>query len=362
MKKIALLVYDFSKIGGAERVTCTLANELIKYYDVSIISLLHQYGEVPYKIDNRISCTFINENETYRIRKLITKSRKKLRKILKDNKIDILMCNGLYAGVVGAVDAYKSKTKIVYCDHSSIGTQLNDKKATMMRKIASKLSNYTVVLTKMSLKKYIQLFKTPKEKLCNIYNWIDENIYNFTKEYDSESNKIITASRISEEKGIDNLVKVASKLKKLNSNWTWDVYGVGPDFEKIQESIKELKLEKNVFLKGQENNIYKKYPNYGLYVLTSYREGLPLVLLEAKANNLPIVSFDIETGPNEIIKNNVNGYLIKPYDVDEMAKKINELLIDKGKRIEFSKNCKVDLEKFSKDKIIQQWIDLIEKI
>ena len=52
--------------------------------------------------------------------------------------------------------------------------------------------------------------------------------------------------------------------------------------------------------------IYKKS---AIYVLTSLMEGLPMVLLEAKAYRLPIVSFDIETGPDEIVDDGVNGYL-----------------------------------------------------
>ena len=57
-------------------------------------------------------------------------------------------------------------------------------------------------------------------------------------------------------------------------------------------------------------------------VLPSYREGLPLVLLEAAACGLPMISFDIATGPNEIIRDKINGSLIPPYDCEKMADEI----------------------------------------
>lgn len=359
MKKIALLVYDISKIGGAERVSSVIANELVNYYDVQIISMVHRFDDIPYQLDNRIKCTFISGSVNYRLRELVSHSRKKLRKILRSEKIDVMMSMGCYSGFVGAVDAFGLKTKVIFCDHSAIASQLDDKTITLARRISCKLSTHTVVLTLKSYNDYIKMFKVPKRKISQIYNWIDEHVYEYTKPYDNKTNKIITVNRIAEEKGMDLLLEVAKKLKSINNNWTWDIYGDGPDFEKIKRLIKEYGLEKKVFLKGQENEIYKKYSLYSLFVLTSYREGLPLVLLESKANNIPSISFDVETGPSEIIEDSVNGYLIKPFDVDDMVSKINELLNNQNKLLEFSKNCKKDIDKFSKDTILKEWKELI---
>lgn len=362
MKKIALLVYDVSKIGGAERVSCTIANELVNDYDVYIISMIHRFGKIPYDLDKKIHYTFINENINYRLRDLIIHSRKKLRKILKDEKIDVMMSMGVYSGLVGAINAFDLPTKVIFCDHGAIASQIDDKTITMARKISCRLSNHSVLLTDKSYQKYIELFKISKNKLSVIYNWVDDKIFKYVKKYNNNSNKIISVSRIAEEKGIDMLIEVAKILKEKNQNWTWDVYGDGPEMENVKKKLTKLDLDHFVFLKGQENRIYEKYSEYSIFVLTSYREGLPLVLLEAKANNLPLISFDIDTGPNEIIKNNVNGYLINPYDKNEMASKINELLNDKVKRKKFSDNASIDLEKFEKKEIVKKWKHLINKL
>ena len=99
-----------------------------------------------------------------------------------------------------------------------------------------------------------------------------------------------------------------------------------------------------------------------MYVLPSYREGLPLALLEAKANKLPIVSFDIDTGPREIVKNGVNGFLVEKYNKKEMAIKINELLENKELRNDFSEKSYENIKEFEKETIIKQWRELIDKI
>ena len=96
--------------------------------------------------------------------------------------------------------------------------------------------------------------------------------------------------------------------------------------------------------------------------MTSYYEGLPLVLLEAQQYKLPIVSFNCPTGPSEIIRDGVNGFLVDNYDVDGMVEKISELIENEALRKSFSNNTLLDIEKFSKEKIIQQWLDLIEKL
>lgn len=60
--------------------------------------------------------------------------------------------------------------------------------------------------------------------------------------------------------------------------------------------------------------------------MTSRYEGLPLCLIEAMQMNVPCVSFDVKTGPSDIIENNVNGILISSFEIEKMIKEINALL------------------------------------
>ena len=71
-------------------------------------------------------------------------------------------------------------------------------------------------------------------------------------------------------------------------------------FDEIHRKIAEYGLTAQLIQKGNVKDVYKLYNDYAFLVLPSYREGLPLVLLEAKASGLPMVSFDVTTGPKEI--------------------------------------------------------------
>ena len=84
-----------------------------------------------------------------------------------------------------------------------------------------------------------------------------------------------------------------------------------------------------------------------------------MTLLEAKTYKLPIVSFNCLTGPSEIVKNNVNGLLINPENVEAMSDKLNILLKDEEKLKEFSNNAQIDIEKFELKPIIEKWENVL---
>ena len=119
-------------------------------------------------------------------------------------------------------------------------------------------------------------------------------------------------------------------------------------------------LEQNVLLMGANNNIYDVYKDYSFFVLTSRFEGFGMVLLEAKSNNLPTISFDIESGPADIIRDKVDGYLIPPFDIVTMSEKIEHLINNEDTRLYFSKNARGNLNEFSKERIIKQWRNLLD--
>lgn len=99
-----------------------------------------------------------------------------------------------------------------------------------------------------------------------------------------------------------------------------------------------------------------------MYVMTSRNEGFGLVLLEAKNNNLPTISFDVPYGPRTIIEDNISGFLIRPFDINDMASKINLLIEDESLRFSFAKNAKNNMNKFSVDNYSKNWYSIIQSV
>ena len=200
-------------------------------------------------------------------------------------------------------------------------------------------------------------FAVKDSKVISIPNWV-ENSLNLSK-YDIFSKKIITVGRLERVKGYDKLIEVAKIVKMYHPDWKWDIFGNGSMYEELNEKIKKEELEDFLFLKGNTKNIENIYRQYSFFVMTSYYEGLPLVLLEAQMNSLPIISFDCPTGPSEIIDNDENGYLIKCYDVKQMANKIIDLIECEQIRKSFSIKSDKNLKKYSKQEVLKKWNDLI---
>lgn len=104
------------------------------------------------------------------------------------------------------------------------------------------------------------------------------------------------------------------------------------------------------------------YRAASIQVLTSDMEGLPMTLLEGKSHGLPLVAFDIMTGPSDIIDDGVNGCLIAPGDLDAMAQAIAQLMDDPALRQKYSKNAQMGMEKFDKNTILQYWEQLLKEV
>ncbi|MGN1206477.1 MAG: glycosyltransferase [Eubacterium sp.] len=360
MKKIGFVNFDMSVRGGAQQVLYNMALALRKDYEIMIISFIQEKESCAYDLPKDIRYEVILPYKA-RIREVITKAGKPFRTLIKENGLDLVFYIGAYAGLCGGIHGRRLKIPRVFCDHGALLNQWKEIPARIMRTLGSHFTDKTVVLTKQSEDAYYNKFHYKKGRVITIYNWIDERIQKAAMPYDEKNSKILTAGRFSKEKGMDLLVDTAAALSKKTKDFVWEVYGDGDMFAEIKERIQREGLEENVLLMGLTDEMESCYQGHSMYVLTSYREGLPLVLIEAKANALPLVSFDIISGPREIIRDGEDGKLISPYDTEKMAEVIFDLLKKPEERLRLSKNSQSNLENFSKETILSQWKELIEQ-
>lgn len=361
MYKIALINFDMSDTGGAQQVLANMAGEMDRDYELHVISLIQANPQWAYTFSGRVVCETILPYQA-RIRETLKKGRKKLKRYLLENKIELVLYIGAYAGLCGGIMARGVPCRKIFCDHGALMNQWKEFPARMMRTVGSRFSDKTVVLTKQSEEAYYKKFHYKRGRVITIYNWLDAKILRDAGEYNKESAKILTAGRFSHEKGYDLLVRVAKEMDCLRTEWEWDIYGTGDMFSEIQQEIKALGLDEKIHLHGLTDRMSECYCNHALYVMTSYREGLPLVLLEAKANHLPIVSFDIVSGPSEIVTDGEDGILIPPYETRQMAEAIAGLLSDDERRQEMAAKSINRVELFDKEKILKQWKELFEEL
>lgn len=359
MKRICLIDYDMSVLGGVEQVTAALSSALADRYEVHLLSICSK-GEPAYSLDPRVRYAVL-QSEAGRLRSMVVRTRKLLRAYFRENRIDVALLQGTYPGLLAAFTRPGSKTKLIFCDHGALMNQWHEKKVVLMRRIASALCHRVVTLTEQSREAYCKKFLLPKKKVSSISNWIDLSLPR-SQRYDEASKRIVSAGRFGREKGFDQLVKAFAPVAKKHPDWKLDIFGDGEMMPQIRQLVCELSLDNSVNLLGMRSDLAQRYGDYAMYVLPSYREGMPLVLLEAKANRLPIVSFDVQTGPGEIVRDGVDGLLVPPRDTEMLASAMCRLIEDGALRRKMSDASQTDLDRFSKETILVQWLRLIESL
>lgn len=359
MKNVALLVYDATLTGGAERVALNMAHELSCAFNIHLISLFHhKKAQISAGGSYRVAALM---EESCSITRNFFSMVSRLRRYICENDINVLYA--ITAGVVtvAIAAAVGTKTKIVYCEHSNLENKTYGKHHEFRQWAGAKFSQKVVTLTEQDRRNFIANFHLCEDRVETITNWFSGGDAKEVQ-YNTMSKGIISVGRLEAVKGFDMLIKVAAMVRERHKDWHWDIYGEGSKREELEASIREYGLEDFVVLKGNVANIQQRYTEYAMFVMTSYYEGLPLVLLEAQVAKLPVVSFDCPTGPAEIVIDAVNGFLVSAYDIEEMSSRICQLIEQASLREAFSQKSNLKLHLFDKNVIVEKWINLTERM
>lgn len=362
MKNICFVRYDITEKSGADRVAVILANELSAFFNLHLFSICGEGQQPFYHIDPSVQYYAALPGHD-RIRNTAMGGCKALRRYVKAHQIDVLLAVGGIAIPFVWQASLGTGVKTVFCEHINLSAVSDEMSNRLFRKIAAKCFDKIITLTRRDCEAYKRRYHLYREeKVEYIYNWVEDDILSRNARYCPDAKKIITVGRVSEEKGYDMLVKAAKPVFVKHPDWRWDIYGDGPQMEEIKGLIRANGLEQHVFLMGTTDRIYDRYPQYAFYVMTSRVEGLPLVLLEAKANNLPIISFDCMTGPAEIVTDQVDGFLVPPEDTEMLSERICQLMEDAQLRQSFANQAKNNIHLFDKKTIVNQWVQMLNTL
>ena len=142
--------------------------------------------------------------------------------------------------------------------------------------------------------------------------------------------------------------------------WRLRIVGDGEDANSLIEYIETNKLNKSVEMVGKVSNIDDYYQNADIFCLSSRAEGFPMVLLEALSFGLPVVSFNCETGPEEILKD-TGSLLVPKNDVTKLSQELILLMDDKDRRNTISYKSKIKAKQYQPSQIISHWEDLLNE-
>ena len=356
--KIAFIISSLGS-GGAERVLSLMANYWAqKNYSIIVITLdnstpfyLLEDGiklEPLSLLKNSVSVFSGIANNVTRI--------KIIRKKLIEIDPDIVISFMTETNIISTIGCRIINKPIIIAERISYDF-LKSRAWVGLRKLIYRFSNALIVQTRYDQEKYHRFSNTfvvnnplnLKEMIIDKHN--NKNI---------EEKNILAVGRLNRQKGFDRLIKAFSHLER--KDWKLAIIGEGSERSNLEKLISDLNLEDYVSMPGRTKAIEKWYQKSSIFVLSSRTEGFPNVLCEAMAYGCACVSFDCSAGPNEIITDKVDGYLVKNGDINALSAKIDFLINNLEERRRIGKEAMKISDRLNIDNIMSSWDKIIENI
>jgi glycosyltransferase involved in cell wall biosynthesis len=203
------------------------------------------------------------------------------------------------------------------------------------------------------------------KKTAQIYNPNDFNFINKLKEesIDFKGEFIVAAGSMNKNiKQFDHLIECYSKSELPKKNIKLLILGDGKLKLEMEELANSLGMKDFVIFKGNVQNPFSYFSKALFLVVTSKYEGLSMVLIESLSTGTPVISYNCESGPSEIINNFQNGLLVENQDKLAMIQALNNFFTDKILYLHCKKNSISSVVNFDIEKIGYQWVQLFKQI
>jgi len=356
--------------GGAERVTANLANYWVeKGWDITIVTiapLKHDF----YTLDSRIYRFSLNKF-TEKGNKFVALWQNicvvfTLRQVLNKIQPDIALSMMISSNVHLALATLGMQIRTVGSERFHPPELTSGFLWERLRRYTyGQLDAVTALTTETAKWLKAHTYARRVSVICNAISW---PIPFHSPELPTNSachpgRKILLAvGRLEEQKGFDLLISAFSSLQHKCPEWDLVILGEGTLRSILNRQIQDAELEQRVFLPGKAGNVGEWYARADLYVMSSRFEGFPNTLVEALSYRLPAVSFDCNTGPRDIIRNEIDGLLVVPEDVVALARALGRLMGDEVLRKQYASRAVEAKDRFSMNKIDRMWTTLFEGI
>ncbi|OZI71719.1 glycosyltransferase family 4 protein [Bordetella genomosp. 12] len=172
---------------------------------------------------------------------------------------------------------------------------------------------------------------------------------------------LLAVGRLHPDKGFDVLIEAYARLAGRFGDWDLLILGEGEERAALTRQVSAASLDERVYLPGRGGNVADWYEAADVYVLSSRFEGLSNTLLEAMASGLAPVSFDCDTGPREIIREGVDGVLVRPAgQAEALADALAALMSDPQARAGLAAEAVTVRERFSARHVLSLWQQLFD--
>jgi len=359
---ITLICSGLNEIGGYERIIPETANLFANQGHKVTLIILDKNSTQFHKTSAGVN--IIHQNLNFGITpkgNVITRKIKflkdilRLRKTLNNIKSDFIIATEYQFSVALAYTSRHHKAKLISWEHTSfLASPKNKFWTTLVRNAYPKLD--AIVCMNENEQKHFTSYNKNVFAIPNFISLIDPIIA-------KPQNQLLTIARLAPIKGIDLLLLTAKQFLKDFPDWKWKLIGNGELKQTVEKFIQDNNLQNKLVL---DTTMYKDlssfYTSSKVYVCTSRSESFGLTIAEAMSNGLPCVSFDCDSGPRTIIKNEEDGILVKPEDTKGLVAAITQLITNQIMLKRLGENATKNIKRFSSENIFVQWEKLFKTI
>ena len=374
--KLVYLTPALYMAGGVERVLTLKANYFAEHfgYDVTII-LTEGKGKSPfYPLSDRIkvvnldigfeqlwNCSFLKKIFVYlkkqrQYKKALTAE---LMKLCPDITVSLLRREINF--LIGIKDGSKKIGELHVNRLNYRNFEAND--TNFIKQLFAKLWMFSLVKQLKRLDRFVVLTEEDMlawPELQNVSVIPDPLSFVPTAQSSLSVKRVIAVGRYVYQKGFDLLLQAWAKIERQCPDWMLVVYGDG-DRAPYEQIMRNLGIDTSrCLLNGPTTDIQREYVNSSLFVFTSRFEGFGMVLVEAMACGLPVVSFACPCGPKDIVRDGEDGFLVENGNIDELVQQLMKLMVDHRLRTAFARHAQQNAQRFNIEQTALRWKSVFE--
>ncbi len=280
-----------------------------------------------------------------------------IRDLIERERIEIVHTHEVRSDIIGLIVGKLSGVPVVTTLHGWIENSLRGKVLIVFDKGILRFFDHVITVSE-KMKQQVLHYGVRKDKVTALHNALVIEKYqrkdadnSLRRELEIEDDTLLVGSigRLSPEKGQSDFIRAAADVLKQFRNVKFLLIGNGQDEHRLRELVKNLGVAKEIIFLGYRSDMLDLYNNFDLVVQSSYTEGMPNVILEALAMEVPVIATDVG-GTSEAVTNNETGILIQPGKPEELASKILDFVNNKDSFRRMAENGRKLVEaKFSID-------------
>lgn len=368
--KILYIFRSLAVWGGIERILVDKMNYMAECYDMVVYLLTSDQGShpIPYHLSYSVhhedlGICFYQRYHFHGLRRLMIarKMNRQFCHLFADrlHKIqpDLIVCTT--ADKIGIIAKVKGNIPLVVESHSNCTRTLNHGRSWLQRKLyrhyflnSLSKADYVVALTEGDAKEW-RKYHSQVKVIPNFIHPHEEHTS------DCSAKKVIFVGRFDYQKRVQDAIRIWQKVRERHSDWTLEIYGDG---EMRQEVCSLASSVGGVTIHQPTSQIFHAYQECSILISTSLYEPFGLVILEAMSCGLPVVAFDCPYGPNDLIMNEKDGYLVEDRDFDVFADSICKLIENLELRKAMGLSARMYSQWFTAEQIMPLWLLLFNML